>query len=280
MPALRKIIKIDETKCTGCGLCMPNCPEGAIQIIDKKARLVSDLFCDGLGACIGHCPEGAISIEERESQPYDERLVMDNIIKNGPNVIKAHLKHLKEHRQEDYLKEALAVLGEKGIAVPDLSDEGPAQSCAHSGCPGSRIVDMTRDKIISTAKGSKTPSQLRQWPVQLMLVPPMAPYLKDADILIAADCVPFAYPDFHTDILKGKVLLVGCPKLDNNMIYVEKLRSIFQTNNVRSVTYAHMEVPCCYGLIGIIKDAIRDSGRDIPFKDITVTIKGEASGVQ
>ena len=204
----RKIIKIDEEKCNGCGLCMPNCPEGAIQIIDNKARLVSDLFCDGLGACIGYCPQGAITIEERDAQEYDEK----EVIVQSPCV-----------------------------------------------CPGA--------------------TQLSHWPVQLMLVPAFAPYLDGADLLIAADCVPFAYPDFHRELLKGKTLIVGCPKLDDLELYREKLGQIFRSNEIKSITYAHMEVPCCFGLLPIIQEAIAQSGKKIPFQDVTITIRGEKANV-
>jgi len=205
MMVKRKIIKIDEEKCTGCGLCIPNCPEGALKIIDGKARLISDLFCDGLGACIGHCPEDAIIIEEREAEEYDEN--------------KARASHHKVSRAQE--------------------------SC------------------------------LRQWPVQIALVPAYAPYLDNADLLIAADCVPFAYAGFHRDLLQGKTLLVGCPKLDDISAYENKLVQILENNNIKSITYAHMEVPCCFGLIGTINSAIKASGKNIPFKEATISIKGE-----
>lgn len=273
--AKRKIIKIDENKCNGCGLCIPNCPEGALQIIDQKARLISDLFCDGLGACLGHCPQGAISIEEREAEEYDEKRVVENIVKQGPNVIKAHLRHLKEHNELGYLREALDYLEEKGIPKP-IIEEG-REALMQGGCPGSRIIDFRKKegapeeaKIVSRVE-----SQLRQWPIQIMLVPPYAPYLKDADILIAADCVPFAYANFHEDLLKGKTLLVGCPKLDDIGVYKDKLTRIFKENEVKSITYAHMEVPCCFGLVNIIQSAIEASGKGVPFKEIIIGLSGE-----
>jgi ferredoxin len=280
--AKRKIIKIDAEKCNGCALCIPNCPEGALQIIDDKARLISDLFCDGLGACIGHCPQGAITIEEREAEKYDEKKVMANIVTQGENVIRAHLKHLKEHKADTYLQEALAYLKENRIKV-NLKDFSPAtEGKAPCGCPGARLMDLKKEnKASAQAKPyAKTESQLSQWPVQIMLLPPMAPFFEDADLLIAADCVPFAYADFHRDLLKGKVLLVGCPKLDNIKIYEEKLSRVFQHNNVKSVTYAHMEVPCCSGLIPVIKTAIAQSGKQIPFNDVTISIKGEQYNVK
>jgi len=270
--AKRKIITIDEKKCNGCGLCIPNCPEGAIQIIDNKARLISDLFCDGLGACLGYCPQEAISIEEREAEEYSESRVMENIVKQGKDTIIAHLKHLKEHNQGQYLQQALDFLKKKKI---DVRFEHKNQHL-QAGCPGSRIMDF-RKEVTSEKKERVSPavSQLRQWPVQFMLVPPHASYLQDSDLLIAADCVPFAYAAFHEDLLKGKILLVGCPKLDNTGIYEEKLRQIFKNNAIKSVTYAHMEVPCCFGLVGIIQSAIQESGKKVPFKEIIISITGE-----
>ncbi|RJP29575.1 MAG: 4Fe-4S dicluster domain-containing protein [Candidatus Omnitrophota bacterium] len=272
----RKIIKIDENKCTGCGLCIPNCPEGAIQIIDGKARLISDLFCDGLGACIGHCPEGAITIEEREAQAYDEDKVMENIVKQGPNVIKAHLHHLKAHGEVNYYNQALAFLKEHNINIPVDKKCGPAGH-GPSGCPGSRMMDLRKKKKTEhdVSSAAKQESELGQWPVQLMLVPSYAPYLNNCDLLIAADCVPFAYADFHRDLLKGKTLLVGCPKLDDVSIYQNKLEQVFANNDIKSVTYAHMEVPCCFGLVNIIQSAIEKSGKAIPFKEAVISISGE-----
>jgi ferredoxin len=257
----RKIIKIDENKCNGCGQCIPNCPEGALQIIDAKARLVSDLFCDGLGACIGHCPQGAITIEEREAQKYDERKVMANIVKQGKNVIKAHLKHLKEHNENEYLKQALDYL-KKPLPC---------------GCPGTKAMDFRKaEKSASHSESiANQESQLRQWPVQLALVPAYAPYLNNRDLLIAADCVPFAYADFHEKLLKDKVVLVGCPKLDNLAVYQDKLAQIFEHNTIKSVTYAHMEVPCCYGLLDVIQSAISEAGKEIAFQEVIISIEGK-----
>ncbi|MBL7131999.1 MAG: 4Fe-4S binding protein [Candidatus Omnitrophica bacterium] len=274
--AKREIIKIDEDKCSGCALCIPNCPEGALRIIDGKARLVSDLFCDGLGACIGHCPEGAITTEEREAEKYDEKRVMENIVKQRKNTVKAHLKHLKEHDQGEYLKQAIDFLKEKNIEVPQEGISGGRESLP-CGCPGTMVKDFRADKKSDVESEKTTPnqSQLRQWPVQIMPVPPFAPYLKDADLLIATDCVPFAYADFHNDLLKDKVLLVGCSKLDDTSVYKEKITQIFKNNNIKSVTRVHMEVPCCFGSVGIIKSAIADSGKKAPFRETTISIKGE-----
>ncbi|MBL7084609.1 MAG: 4Fe-4S binding protein [Candidatus Omnitrophica bacterium] len=277
--AKRKIIKINEKKCNGCGLCIPSCPEGALQIIDGKARLISDLFCDGLGACIGHCPEGAITIEERESGDYNEKKVMENIVKQGKNVIKAHLEHIKGHNDEEHLQEAIDFLKEKGIEIPAFEE---AHSVEHSHphgafeCPGSKVMEFAK-KADPAKKGkhAKGVSELRQWPVQIMLVPPQAPYFKDADLLVAADCVPFAYADFHQDLLRGKVLLIGCPKLDDAEFYKEKISQIFKQNNIKSVTCAHMEVPCCFGLVQIIKEALKSYGKEIPFRKVILGIKGD-----
>ncbi len=271
----RKIIKIDAQKCNGCASCIPNCPEGALQIIDGKARLVSDLFCDGLGACIGHCPLGAITIEERPAQEYDEKKVMFNIVTQGKNVIIAHLKHLKEHNANAYLKEAMDYLKEKQIRL-DLNNlaDSKGKPCS---CPGAKIIDLKKENRVPVQDKpySKIESELTQWPVQIMLVPAQAPFFEGADLLIAADCVPFAYAEFHRDLLKGKILLVGCPKLDNIKIYEEKLSQIFKVNNIKSVTYAHMEVPCCSGLIPVIRLALAGCGKKIKFEDITIGISGE-----
>jgi len=273
--AKRKIIRIDDKKCNGCSLCIPNCPEGALQMIDGKACLASDLFCDGLGACIGHCPEGAITIEEREAEPYNESKVMENIVKQGKNVIKAHLEHLRDHNATEYLNEALAFLKKKNIGNPmekvktdhASSDDAPC-------CPGMKVMDFGKPKK-KTKNTARATSELRQWPIQIKLVPPFAPYLKGADLVIAADCVPFSYANFHEDFLKNKILLIGCPKLDDCEFYKEKLTNIFKTNDIKSVTCVHMEVPCCFGLVLLVKGVIEASGKEIPFLDVTITISGE-----
>lgn len=271
----RKIIRIDEMQCNGCGLCIPNCPEGALQVIEGKARLVSDLFCDGLGACIGHCPQGAIIVEEREAGAYDEEKVMANIAKQGPAVITAHLEHLKGHGDTVHLNEALAYLKERKIPVPE-EGKGAHHHHHEGGCPGSRVVEMKRGNDHRDADGRPAAaSELGQWPVQIRLVNPSAPYFKGADILIAADCVPFAYADFHRTLLKGKVLLVGCPKLDDIAAYRERLRAIVAANDIKSITYAGMEVPCCHGFVPVIEEVIAASGKRIPFTTVTVGIKGD-----
>jgi ferredoxin len=266
----RKVIKIDESKCNGCGLCIPNCPEGALQIIDGKARLISDLFCDGLGACIGHCPEGAIKIEEREAEPYDERKVMENIIKGEINVIKAHIEHLKEHNEAEYLKEALAILKEKGIDLPMEDKSKEFNSPKACGCPGEKIMDFGKKE----AQGME--SELRQWPVQLHLVSPNASYFKQKDVVLAADCVAYALPNFHNDYLKGKSLAIACPKLDDGLeVYLEKLVALIDQAKINTLTVMVMQVPCCGGLVHLAKKALSSASRKIPIKVIVVGIKGE-----
>lgn len=304
---LRSIIEIDEEKCTGCALCIPNCHEGALQIIDGKARLISDLFCDGLGACIGHCPEGAIKIVEKEAQPYNETLVMHEMVKKGRNTVLAHLQHLKEHNEEALLKEAVTYIKENNI---DLSKEEISKPTAHEeaksfntlqealksenkdnkphagcGCAGSRTIDfkleLAKDTspalahTIAPANDVNAPSELRQWPVQLHLVNPMASYFQNADVVLAADCVAFSMGNFHDRILKGKALAIACPKLDSNKdIYVDKLATMIRDANINTLTVPIMEVPCCGGLIHLAKTAIQKSGKNIPVKQIVIGIKG------
>lgn len=269
--AQREIIKIDEEKCNGCGGCVPNCPEGALQIIDGKARLVSDLFCDGLGACIGNCPEGAISVEEREAEEYDERKVMENVVKQGKNTIKAHLQHLKDHGADKYLKEAKKYLEDNGIENPIKEDHH-----AHgASCPGSRIMEFSKEENKVNEEGKRS-SQLRQWPIQLHLISPNAPYFIGKDVLLAADCTAFSIGDFHKDFLKGKTLTIACPKLDSNReVYVEKIRKMIDETKINTLTVLVMEVPCCSGLLQIAKKALDSATRKIPIKIIVVGIKGD-----
>ncbi len=278
----RKIIKIDESKCTGCGLCVPNCAEGAIQVIDGKARLISDLFCDGLGACLGHCPEGAIEIEEREAAPYEEKATMENIVKGGPNTIKAHLEHMVEHNERTYYDQAIEFLKEKGIAIPNhkgfksLQDEH--KGFVPCGCPGLKTFDLKPENALEKNNQTieiKQKSELRNWPVQITLAPIRAPYFENADLFIASDCVSAAYPNFHSELLKNKVLLIGCPKLDDSAFYIEKLTEIFKQNNIRSISLAIMEVPCCGGMKAIIQRALMNSGKNIPLKFTIISIRGE-----
>jgi ferredoxin len=276
----RKIIKINEEKCNGCGLCIPDCPEGALQMIDGKARLVSDLFCDGLGACIGNCPVGAIEVEEREALPYDERRVMEeNIISAGANTIKAHLKHLKDHGEFGYYNTAIEVLKEKNIDIPQFEEK--QSGCATGQCPGSKPMSFKeiykpKKPIQSKPESQALTSELQTWPTQLQLMHPMAGYLKNADLLIAADCAPFAYANFHQDFIKGKVLVNFCPKLDQTIDhYIEKLTLMFQNNDLNSITIVRMEVPCCGGIEMIVRQALEKASSDLQPEVKVITIKGD-----
>ena len=234
---LRNVVKIDEEKCNGCGQCAIACAEGAIQIIDGKAKLVSEIYCDGLGACIGHCPEDAITIEQREAGEFDERAT------------KAHLAQQKN-----------------------------AQMRTDFVCPGMAAKQL-REKsgLTQTAQTAQVPSQFGQWPVQLKLVSPHAPYFANADLLLVADCVPFAMGDFHSRFLKDHSIAVGCPKLDDVQFYVEKLAAILQANNLNSLKVIHMEVPCCHGLTYIARQAIAKNKIEMSFEDVTIDLQGNVS---
>ncbi|HOW89721.1 MAG TPA: 4Fe-4S binding protein [Elusimicrobiales bacterium] len=276
MRSRRKIIEIDEGKCDGCGLCIPNCPEGALRVIDGKARLVSDLLCDGLGACLGECPKGAIKVVEREAAAYDERAVMENMVKMGVNTVKAHLEHLKGHGQNAYLEQAEAFLREKGYPLPAGNGGGPAQGGRQPcGCPGSRAMDF-RGEDAAEGPGEKAVSRLRQWPVQLHLVSPAAPYYSKADLVLAADCTAYAYGDFHNGFLRGKALAIACPKLDEGQeVYVEKLRALIDEALINTLTVVTMEVPCCGGLLAMARAALEGSARKPPLKHVVIGIRGE-----
>ncbi|MBN2652017.1 MAG: 4Fe-4S binding protein [Spirochaetales bacterium] len=281
----RKIVKIDENKCNGCGLCIPNCAEGALQIIDGKARLISDLFCDGLGACLGHCPEGAIEIEEREAAAYDEYAVMkDMIVPAGKNTIIAHVRHLQEHGEHEYLKIAfdylrensmLDVIGE--IADQDRAEESalPRVSCG-GGCPGSASKSFSRDNLSEDELSSSDASTfLNQWPVQLHLISPSASFLKKADLLLAADCAAYAFGNFHKEFLRGKVLAIACPKLDSDLeLYVNKIALMIDGAELNTITVLRMEVPCCGGLMRIVQAALAKASREVPVKQIVMRTDG------
>ncbi|MCX7904143.1 MAG: 4Fe-4S binding protein [Caloramator sp.] len=237
---IRKIVHIDEEKCNGCGLCIPNCAEGALQIIDGKAKLVKDSFCDGLGACLGHCPQGAITIIEREADDFDEKAVEE------------HLKNMeKELNKESHTHYAHHHVGM---------------------CPGSMMRQMNRE---DKTENVKVTSKLRQWPVQLALVSPSAPYLYRSDLLIAADCTAYAYGNFHNDFIKDKTVVVGCPKLDDNDYYTEKLTEIIKNNDLESITVVKMEVPCCSGISMAAKVARDRAKVNIPIKVVTIGIDGD-----
>jgi Pyruvate/2-oxoacid:ferredoxin oxidoreductase delta subunit len=233
---LRKIVKIDEEKCDGCGICVPSCAEGAIQIIDGKAKLVSETYCDGLGACLGECPLDAITIEEREASVFDEEAAIQ------------HMKH------EAHLKEELPC-----------------------GCPSSTVTQFEKQDATATAPADEIcqQSMLGHWPVQLTLVPPTAPFLQGADLVLTADCVPFAYANFHHDFIKDHALLVACPKLDDFEAHRSKLTDILRSSNIKSLTIVYMEVPCCAGLVHMAKQAIGASGKDIPLKEVMIGIRGD-----
>jgi NAD-dependent dihydropyrimidine dehydrogenase PreA subunit len=250
----RQIVRIDEAKCNGCGDCVPSCAEGAIRIVNGKARLVAENLCDGLGACLGHCPQGAILVEERAADEYDEAAV------------ERHLGHKPDHSHRP--------------APPPSAASAPLHAHDHAGgCPGSRMRILQRPAPVPAAP--QTPaesrqSQLGQWPVQLTLVPPTGPMWNNADVLIAADCVPFAYPEFHERMLAGKTLAIACPKLDDVRPYVQKLAMIFANNPIKSITVAHMEVPCCTGIVRVVEAALQQAGRgDIPLHDVVVGIDGQ-----
>lgn len=230
---LRNIVKIDEEKCDGCGLCVKACAEGAIEIVGGKAKLVSDVYCDGLGACIGHCPQGAITVEKREAVQFNEEAT------------KVHLAKQKgAGTQTDFV------------------------------CP-SIVAKQLREKTNTADSGTVAPSQLGHWPIQLKLVSPAAPYFANADLLLVADCVPFAMGDFHNKFLKDHSIVVGCPKLDDVEFYIDKLAAILQGNKLNSLTMIHMEVPCCFGLVRIAQEAVAHSGVDVAFEDVTIGLDGD-----
>jgi NAD-dependent dihydropyrimidine dehydrogenase PreA subunit len=269
----RKIIKINEELCNGCAACIPNCPEGAMQVIDGKARLISDIFCDGLGACIGHCPQDAIITEERDAAPYNEKKVMENIIKAGDNTILAHLNHLKDHGETTYLKQALEFLKEKNIKVP-IKENLPTSHHA-CGCPGAKTMDFSRETKERKTETGDRQSHLSQWPVQLHLVSPNASYFQGSDVLLVADCVAYALGDFHKDYLQGHSLAIACPKLDSNLeSYLEKLTELLDNAQIKSLTVLTMEVLCCRGLLALAQQARSQATRTIPLKSFVVGIKG------
>ena len=232
---LRKVVRIDEEKCTGCGVCIPACAEGALRIVEGKARLVGDRYCDGLGACLGECPEGAITIEDREAELFDEHAV----------------KHQTEHHSHG--KETLPC-----------------------GCPSASVTRLERRETgTSSRESTHQESLLGNWPVQLTLVPPGAPFLQGADVVLAADCVPFTYAGFHQDFLRDHALLVACPKLDDFEAHLTKLAEILRRSKVKSITVVRMEVPCCSGLTHMAEEAIRLSGNKMPLGEVIIGIKGD-----
>jgi NAD-dependent dihydropyrimidine dehydrogenase PreA subunit len=279
----RKIIEIDEEKCNGCGLCIPNCQEGALQIIDGKARLISDLFCDGLGACIGHCPEGAIEIIEREAEAYNERKVMEILVTKGRNTILAHLEHLRDHNEQEFLKEAIDFIKENNIDMSENNIESQNPQQVHfGGCPGSKTIDFNIKEPATTVTAGiavnpeDVPSELKQWPVQLHLLNPQASYFRNADVVLAADCAAFAMGNFHSRFLKGKSLAIACPKLDTNKeSYLQKLTSMITDTKINSLTVVIMEVPCCGGLLQMAQSARENAKRNIPIKLAVIGVQGD-----
>ena len=242
MTVIRKIIEIDEELCNGCGQCVPACAEGAIQIIDGKARLVKDQYCDGLGACLGECPTGALTIVEREAEEFDEEAVEE------------HLSAL-------------------------VQDEKNVESTLACGCLSTQVqsfnVSPTHHKDHTPDIHDSFASTLSHWPVQIRLVPPTAPFLKGAHLLVAADCTPVAYPHFHRDFLEGKAVMVGCPKFDDAQEYVQRFADIFKTADIKGITVVVMEVPCCQGLPVIIKKAMELAGKEIPLDQVIISTRGE-----
>lgn len=248
--ALRNIVKIDEEKCNGCGLCITACAEGAIRLIDGKAKLVSETYCDGLGACLGHCPMDAITIEQRNAAEFDEAAT------------------------HEYLKTLNAP------KAPSAPAAQPPKQDAGFVCPGMRTMQFNKPaaapaETAPDAPKADRPSHLAQWPVQLHLVSPMAPYFANAELVLTADCVPFAMANFHEKLLRGRAIAIACPKLDDISPYVEKLAQLIQHNNLKSITVVHMEVPCCTGLVRIARQAMELAGVEVPFLDVTISLQGQ-----
>ena len=241
MKVLRKIVEIDEERCDGCGQCVPDCAEGALQVVDGKARMLGEQYCDGLGACLGSCPQGALRIIEREADEFD---------------VEAVEKLLQGRKGKE--KKKVAATAPTGLA--NVKVKTPCQAA---------------NKPRFNMTNGKTDSSLSHWPVQIRLVPAQAPFLKDADLLVAADCVPVAYPHFHRDFLAGRVIMMGCPKFDDVNGYVQKFVEVFQSAKPRSIKLAIMEVPCCRGMHMIVKEALKQAGQDIPMEEVIVTARGE-----
>ncbi len=242
MKITRKIIQIDEEKCDGCGNCVIGCAEGALAIVDGKAKVISDNLCDGLGACIGECPQDALEIIEREAEAFDE------------TAVETHLAAQKEPQRS---------------AQPDTACGCPSTQIQtfSGGCPSARIK--------ARPASADEASALTHWPVQIRLIPPHAPFLKGADLLVVADCVPVAFPGLHQDLLKGKVVMIGCPKFDDADEYIEKFTAIFKTAGIKSVTTAVMEVPCCAGLPWMVEKGLAAARTQIPYSQVVVSTRGE-----
>jgi len=253
----RQIITIDEEKCDGCGNCVPACVEGALQVIDGKARLVKQSYCDGLGACLGDCPQNALHVTTLEVEAYDEPAVLGYLQQTAPEAVERHVEHLRAH-------------GMKSSYAPAAK----AQPAAIPLCPSVQMKAWDEGPTMKDQAGqSRVKSELRQWPVQLHLVPVRAPYFQGADLTLIADCVPFANPNMHADLLRDSAIAVGCPKLDDSQAYINKVAQILQSNDIRSLKVAYMEVPCCRGLVFIAQQALALSGKDIPLETEIVSIQ-------
>lgn len=280
--AKRKIVRIDEEKCNGCGQCVPNCAEGALQIIDGKAKLVSDIYCDGLGACLGHCPVDAIIIEERDADQYDEHATNQRLKSLGRPV----LPHTPAPAPVPAAPAAGGCpsgghAGHAGHHHGQPGRNGPPAGAG--GCPGSRMMSLTppappvagtSGAAAANAAPAAQHSELTNWPLQLTLLPIEAPFYQDRELVLAADCAAFSMPDFHSRIIKGRALAIGCPKLDDIQPYIEKLAEILRRNRIKGLVLVHMEVPCCSGIVHLAREAARLSGRTLPVRDITVSIRG------
>ena len=278
----RDIVKINEELCDGCGLCIPNCHEGALQIIDGKAVLISDLMCDGLGACLGHCPQGALTIEQREAAPYDEIAVIIDMIPKGKNVIIAHLQHLKDHNEHEFFKQAITYLEENRASLAFNLDEVKAEvhkslsSPCGGGCPGSASRAFSKTTELDVHNHTEQTSALQHWPIQLHLINPNAAHFSGSDFVLAADCAAFSMGNFHSKILNGKTLAVLCPKLDHGQeIYVEKIKTLIENAKINTITVVMMEVPCCGGVLHLVKQALQQSSRKVPVKLIISSISGD-----
>lgn len=287
----RNIISIDEELCNGCGACVKGCHEGALQLIDGKARIISELYCDGLGACIGDCPVGAITIEEREALPYDEISVIKRILPKGESTLTAHIKHLHEHGQTSYVNQAIEYLEKNGVILnTDFMDSSSKQKKKVNeetaaplpcGCPGSMARSFAAPATVGfkMAKEQTTYSsisQLTQWPVQLHLLNPQSAYFQGADVVLAADCTAYAYGDFHNRFIKNHTIAIACPKLDEGKdIYISKLVSMMEEAEINTLTVVIMEVPCCRGLLHLAQTAAEHSNRKVPIKKVIIGVQGE-----
>lgn len=252
MKAIRKIVEIDEELCNGCGQCIPNCAEGAMYIENGKAKLKADKLCDGLGACLGHCPMGALKVVEREADEFDEEAV---------------------HHELESMKQAEAA-PTLGCGCPGSSMMTMSRPAAGGGCPGSRAASLNRAPAAPAPDASAKESYLGHWPVKLRLVPPEAPFLRGAEVIISADCAPVALPDFNSR-LGGKVVMIACPKFDDPQPYLQKLVQMFRSSGVKKVQVLRMEVPCCTGLATLVKQAADIAGTGVPVEDLVVTRTGE-----